>query len=86
MRPQDIGADGVANVPPNVRLQPPPRRDAPREPQATLAAVGCKAWFGVILMSTGRRSYLAFPGSTAFAAKRDLAAGLAKKAINALAA
>src|SRR5262245_1202889 len=38
---------------PNVRLKPPPRRNALREPQATIAAVGCKAWFGVILISTG---------------------------------
>src|SRR5712692_3547580 len=30
----------------NVRLQPPPRSEATRAPQATLAAVGCKAWLG----------------------------------------
>lgn len=73
-------------MPANVRLQPPPRCNAPGKPQAMLAAVGCKAWFGVTLISTRRRSYLAVPGSTAFAAKRALAAGLAKKAMNAVAA
>jgi hypothetical protein len=32
----------------NARLQPPPRSEATREPQATLAAVGGKAWCGVM--------------------------------------
>ncbi len=34
---------------PNARLQPPPRSDATKEPQASeaLAVVGCKAWLGV---------------------------------------
>jgi len=70
---------------PNVRLQPPPKSEATRESQATLAAVGCKAWFGVILSSACKRPYLALPGSTPFAANNDLALGLAKKAMNALA-
>src|SRR5439155_581515 len=36
---------------PNVRLQPPPRSEATREPQALLAAVGRKAWLGFIKVS-----------------------------------
>jgi hypothetical protein len=33
---------------PNAGLQPPPTSEATREPQARLAAVGCKAGLGVI--------------------------------------
>jgi hypothetical protein len=59
------------------------RPAAPRKPQPVLAALAADV-FAVTFICTGQRSYLAFPGSTAFAAKSDFAAGLAKKTMNAL--
>ncbi len=54
---------------PNVRLQPPPRSGATREPQATLAAVGCKAWLGV--NSSSQLALGRIASSTMLGASRD---------------